>query len=287
MKDGTAGEPLSPVRRSPAPRDAFAEARALAALDVAAHLADPARKQAFVTPMFDVIAPRYDDFTRLFSFGMDARWKREAIAAGLESLRRAAADARRALILDAACGTGDLAIGVVRGAQAAGITAHALGVDAAGEMVRAAQARLRGPDADVAALVHVAHGDMTAVALHDGSVDLVTAGYAVRNAPEPAQAIAEFSRVLRPGGVLITLDFYRPTFAPWRELFLGYLRVAGDVVGWTWHRSPVVYGYIARSIRHFVTARDFSTLLESHSFRVRTVRRWLGGGVAMHIAERR
>ena len=287
MKDGTAGEPLSPLRRSPAPRGAHADARALAALDIAAHLADPARKQAFVTPMFDVIAPRYDDFTRLFSFGMDARWKRDAITAGLETLQHASTHGRRALILDAACGTGDLAIGLVRGAHRAGLAAQAVGVDAAGEMVRAARARLHGPDADVAAHVNIAHGDMTAVALRDGAVDLVTAGYAVRNAPEPALAVAEFARLLRPGGVLITLDFYRPTFAPWRELFLGYLRVAGDLVGWTWHRSPVVYGYIARSIRHFVTARDFAMLLESHSFRVRTVRRWLGGGVAMHIAERR
>ena len=53
----------------------------LGARDLEAHLRDPARKQAFVTPMFDVIAPRYDDFTRLFSFGMDAGWKRDAIAA--------------------------------------------------------------------------------------------------------------------------------------------------------------------------------------------------------------
>jgi hypothetical protein len=57
----------------------------LGALDLAAHLADPARKQAFVTPMFDIIAPRYDDFTRLFSFGMDASWKREALAAASEA----------------------------------------------------------------------------------------------------------------------------------------------------------------------------------------------------------
>jgi hypothetical protein len=55
----------------------------LGALDLEAHLRDPTRKQAFVTPMFDVIAPRYDDFTRLFSFGMDAGWKRDAIAAAV------------------------------------------------------------------------------------------------------------------------------------------------------------------------------------------------------------
>ena len=53
----------------------------LRGLDLEAHLADPARKQRFVTPMFDIIAPRYDAFTRVFSFGMDATWKAELLAA--------------------------------------------------------------------------------------------------------------------------------------------------------------------------------------------------------------
>ncbi|MEO7359993.1 MAG: hypothetical protein ABI120_06675, partial [Gemmatimonadaceae bacterium] len=50
-------------------------------LDVDAYLNSPATKQQFVTPMFDIIVPRYDAFTRLFSFGMDAGWKREALDA--------------------------------------------------------------------------------------------------------------------------------------------------------------------------------------------------------------
>jgi hypothetical protein len=57
--------------------------RKLGSLDVDAYLADPSRKQAFVTPMFDIIAPRYDAFTRLFSLGLDAGWKRRAIAAAI------------------------------------------------------------------------------------------------------------------------------------------------------------------------------------------------------------
>ena len=52
---------------------------ALGDLDLEAHLADPALKQRFVTPMFDIIAPRYDRFTRVFSFGMDRQWKAELI----------------------------------------------------------------------------------------------------------------------------------------------------------------------------------------------------------------
>jgi demethylmenaquinone methyltransferase / 2-methoxy-6-polyprenyl-1,4-benzoquinol methylase len=265
-----------------------ADPRALAAVDVDAYLADPARKQAFVTPMFDVIAPRYDDFTRLFSFGMDARWKVQAIRAAARALDEAMlADPTAALLaVDLACGTGDLAIGVARVAQRQHPALRVLGVDAAVEMVRHAQRRLATADADVGRMVQVAHGDMTAIALPDRAATLVTAGYAVRNAPDATLAIQEAARVLRAGGTYITLDFYRPAFAPWRRALLAYLRVAGDIVGWTWHRSPVVYGYIARSIDHFMSWQAFSAQLTAHGFRVRSVTRWLGGGVALHVAER-
>jgi demethylmenaquinone methyltransferase / 2-methoxy-6-polyprenyl-1,4-benzoquinol methylase len=290
MKDRTSARPPTPSREVLA--TVRADARALAAADVDAYLADPARKQAFVTPMFDVIAPRYDDFTRLFSFGMDARWKAQAISVAARALDHLVAaevpGARSAppLVVDLACGTGDLAIGVARAARAAHPSLRVLGVDAAVEMVRHAQQRLGGADADAAGLVHVAHGDMTAIALPDGAASLVTAGYAVRNAPDASLAIREAARVLRVGGTYITLDFYRPMFAPWRVALLAYLRIAGDLVGWTWHRSPVVYGYIARSIDHFMSWQSFSAQLTAHGFRVRSVTRWLGGGVALHVAER-
>ncbi len=286
MNDRTPGPPAAPSTRPARPP---ADARTLAAMDVAAHLADPARKQAFVTPMFDVIAPRYDDFTRLFSFGMDARWKQRAIDVADLALDDGATDGRvrpERLAVDLACGTGDLAVGVARLARHRHPALRVLGVDAAGEMVRQARRRLATTDADVASIVHVAHGDMTAIALPDASADVVTAGYAVRNAPDARLAIREAARVLRTGGTYVTLDFYRPALAPWRALFLAYLRVAGDLVGWTWHRSPVVYGYIARSIDEFMSWQAFSSELAANGFRVRSVTRWLGGGVALHVAER-
>ncbi|MBC7898267.1 MAG: class I SAM-dependent methyltransferase, partial [Cytophagaceae bacterium] len=80
----------------------------LARLDVKAVLRDASRKQAFVTPMFEHIAPRYDAFTRLFSFGMDTGWK----ATLLGWLREQSPAPGR--IVDLACGTGDLGVAAAR-----------------------------------------------------------------------------------------------------------------------------------------------------------------------------
>ncbi|WP_309673234.1 ubiquinone/menaquinone biosynthesis methyltransferase [Gemmatimonas sp.] len=250
--------------------------RKLGSLDVDAYLADPSRKQAFVTPMFDIIAPRYDAFTKLFSLGMDAGWKRRAIAAAIA----VAPGARR--VLDLASGTGDVAAQLARALPQATVEA----LDASPRMIDAARARLDSVDADVAGRVTPMVGDMMALPQERASIDVVSASYGVRNVPDPAQCVREMARVLRPGGALVTLDFYRPGFAPWRALFLWYLGVAGNVVGWLWHRDPIVYGYIARSIRDFMTADEFSALLRREGFEVVSVRWYLFGGIAQHVARR-
>ncbi len=249
----------------------------LGMLDVEAFLRDPARKQAFVTPMFDVIAPRYDEFTRFFSFGMDAGWKRAAMRAAIAPLADGRPPER---VLDLASGTGDLAVGLARLLPRAEVTA----IDASPRMIAHASERLTTSERDVAARVDARVGDMMALALPDATFDLVTASYGVRNVPDAAQSIREMRRVMRPGGRVVLLDFYRPEMVLWRSLLLGYLRLAGDAVGWWWHRDPVVYGYIARSIEHFMSWQEMQTLLSTSGFEVTRVVRYLGGGVARHEA---
>jgi demethylmenaquinone methyltransferase/2-methoxy-6-polyprenyl-1,4-benzoquinol methylase len=247
-------------------------------MPVEQYLRDPSRKQQFVTPMFDIIAPRYDAFTRIFSFGMDARWKRELLATVAASVPPSAT------ALDLACGTGDLAFAVAELAPRGRVT----GIDASSRMIDAATDRLarRDPAPVPSAPITFTVGDMTALAVADRSVDVATAGYALRNVPDVRAALAEIARVLVPGGRLHTLDFYRPPAAWWRRLFVGYLAAAGNVVGWLWHREPVVYGYIARSVDHFVTADAFGQLLVENGFVVERLRRRLLGGIAIHTARR-
>jgi demethylmenaquinone methyltransferase/2-methoxy-6-polyprenyl-1,4-benzoquinol methylase len=243
------------------------------AQDLDAALADASRKQGVVTPMFDVIAPRYDAFTRLFSFGMDAVWKRDLIDAVVSR----SATARHAL--DVACGTGDLGFALAARLPDLAVT----GVDPSAEMLVIAKARTAH---EGAGRVQFLLGEFAALPAADGSIDALTAGYGFRNVPDLEAAVRECARVIAPGGVLGSLDFFLPTNTVWRALFLWYLRVSGNLVGWWWHRTPAIYGYIARSIESFVTADEFSALLQRHGFRVVETRRMLLGGTCLHIAVR-
>lgn len=240
-------------------------------LDLERHLADPSLRQSYVTPMFDLIAPRYDEFTRIFSFGMDRGWKKLLV-----SLARAEIPTN-GVVADVATGTGDLAFALRRTRP----DLRVIGTDVSLQMLRRAKSHEASADVSIAA------GDISSLPFPDASLDAVTAGYALRNTPDWLSSVRELARVIRPGGHLFTLDFYQPSYMPWRAAFLGWLAVAGRAVGWWWHRQPMAYGYIAKSIEYFTTADEFSAALDRAGFTVASVQYRLGGGIALHHAIRR
>ncbi len=231
-------------------------------------LDDPARRQTYVNAMFDEIAPQYDRFTRWFSFGMDAAWKRELIAAVLTH-----APAGNGTALDLACGTGDLAIAIADARP----DINVIGIDAAPTMIAIARSHAR---------VRYEVGDAHRLPLSNAQVMLATVGYGVRNFPNHPSSLHELARVIAIGGVIGILDFTRPRFAPWRWLFLGYLSITGRICGWWWHGHGPVYGYIARSIAAFVTRRQLAADLTAAGFTVLHDRQHLGGGIALLVAKR-
>ncbi len=227
--------------------------------------------------MFNVIAPRYDQFTRVFSFGMDRRWKEYILR------RITAADLNEGAILDLACGTGDFSFALA-GTQP---RRTVVGLDVAANMIDAARTR--------AMTVTAAHsenlpsfvlGDIMLLPVRDGRVALVTASYAFRNVPDFRLALRRLASLMPAGALLVSLDFYLPPSTLWRTTFLAYLRIAGKLIGWMWHRSPEVYEYISHSIRHFVSADEFARELKAAGFVVEHEKRWLGGGIASHFARK-
>jgi demethylmenaquinone methyltransferase / 2-methoxy-6-polyprenyl-1,4-benzoquinol methylase len=232
-----------------------------------ARIATPEGKAPFVRSLFATIANRYDLITVLLSYGQDRRWKRRLIAlAGPLGGRR---------VLDLACGTGDLTF------AAAAEGARATGLDVTLRMIELARQK---PGSQRVGFVV---GDMMTLPFPDGSFDVVTTGYGLRNVPVLDQSIAEIHRVLSPGGLLLSLDFNRPSNAALRAVYLAYLTVIGSGVGLVLHGDPDTYRYIAESIRHYPGAPGVVERLKAAGFTDVEWRPVLTGLMAIHVAHRR
>ena len=252
-------------------------------------LDSPGSKRVYVRRLFATIADRYDLITVLLSFGLDRAWKRRLISlAGPLSGKRA---------LDLACGTGDIAFGL--SAEGASVT----GLDITFRMVEIASRKkpsrpLPPPPAPRTAspqplfrASRTAHpaflvGDMMALPFEDASFDVVSTGYGLRNVPELKGAIAEIRRVLRPGGMLLSLDFDRPPSAIVRAAYLGYLTVVGAALGYILHRDPDTYRYIPRSITRYPGASAVARMMQDDGFTSAECVRVLGGLMAIHVARK-
>jgi demethylmenaquinone methyltransferase / 2-methoxy-6-polyprenyl-1,4-benzoquinol methylase len=213
--------------------------------------------------MFHTVAPRYDFITRAFSYGMDGRWKRT----GLDSVKLP----DRPVVLDLASGTGDFSLMVKR--QYPG--SRAVAVDITERMLQLA--RVRGVE-------HTVCGDAGMLPFPDDSFDCVFVGYGLRNFPNLNVAVSEIERVTRPGGSLVSLDFFLPSNALLRPLYLAYLYAQGTFWGFVLHGQPRVYTYIPDSLRTFVSIDDFSALLHRTGYHRVDARRYVLGGIGLHCA---
>ena len=230
-------------------------------------LSSPETKAPYVRRLFHTIADRYDLITRLLSFGRDRHWKLRLVALAEPRVDSAA--------LDLACGTGDIAFELAqRGLRVTGL-------DLTHRMLELAQARNTGANR-----VRFVTGDMMALPFADGSFDLVTTGYGIRNVPRIEPALAEIRRVLRPGGRFLSLDFDRPANRLVRTVYLSYLTVVGSALGWVLHRDPDTYRYIPESIRRYPGAAGVAAQLRRDGFANARVIPVLGGLMAIHVASR-
>jgi demethylmenaquinone methyltransferase/2-methoxy-6-polyprenyl-1,4-benzoquinol methylase len=246
---------------------------ALDGLDVHEHLRDSARKQGYVNTVFETIASSYDHFTRVSSLGLDMAWKREMLGLVKARLRP---DHQ---VLDLATGTGDLVFALAPTVRSGKV----IGIDIAENMIhRAEQARRQRKVANVGFRV----GDMMDLPLAPASMDAVTVSYGLRNCPDLRGALCEIYRVLKPGGVLASLDFVRPQSALWERIFLTALLASCSFFGWLWHREPAVYAYLPHSIAHFVSMRELSGALADSGFEVLVQRPRLNGMIAIHLARK-
>ena len=208
-----------------------------------------------VRAMFDRIAPVYDVMNRAMTVGLDRRWRRLTVEAVVAPGDR---------VLDACCGTGDLALA----AKAAG--ALPTGLDFSEGMLE--RARRKSSE------IEWIHGDLLRMPFEDGAFDAATVGFGVRNVEDLDLALIELRRVLRPRGRLAILEIVRPRglLAPFfRGWFDGLVPLAGRLLP-----GGTAYCYLPASVKRFPGPPELVERVRAAGFHP-VARRQLGGGVVV------
>ncbi len=214
-----------------------------------------------VRAMFDRIAPVYDAMNRVFTMGLDGRWRKLAAAAVVTPGDR---------VLDAACGTGDLALA---DRKAGG---EVTGLDFSERMLERAR---RKSDQ-----IEWVQGDVLALPFEDAAFDAATIGFGIRNVDDLDAGLRELARVVRPGGRLAVLEITRPrgVLRPFFRLWFDVLiPLAGKALP-----GGAAYTYLPASVRRFPGPDDLADALRRAGFTDVGYRLLAGGIVSLHVGRR-
>ncbi len=237
--------------------------------------ADEAAASRQVREMFSGIAPYYDLLNHLLSLRFDIAWRRRVARRFRVLLQRPGAE-----VLDLCCGTGDLALALASEAGARG--AVVTGADFAHPMlVRAGQKSAGQPVA-----IRFFEADALHLPCADGSFDLVTTAFGFRNLANYRAGLAEFRRVLRPGGSLAILEFSEPRSALFGSLFAFYFRRVLPRIGGIISGNAGAYRYLPNSVQRFPHPPELRLWMEDAGFSDVKFESWTGGIVALHTGIR-
>ena len=222
-----------------------------------------------VREMFAGIAKRYDLLNHLLSGNVDKRWRRIVARRVREKLTSS-----NSRILDVACGTGDLSLTLFENTGA-----RVVGTDFCRPMLEIAA----GKTSDRIPLIE---GDALDLPFRDGSFEVVTIAFGLRNLASVEGGLAELRRVLKPGGWVAVLEFSRPANAMMRPLFGLYFTRVLPLMGGLVSGSRMAYSYLPASVQKFPDQKQLSLLMQRAGFEQVHFENLTGGIAALHMGKR-
>lgn len=230
--------------------------------------ADELKHARAVREMFAGIATKYDFLNHFLSVNTDKRWRR-LVAGRLKDVLENPA----ALVLDVACGTGDLALELQKNGRA-----KVFGTDFCRPMLEIAFSKNGKNDSSIPYV----EADGMNLSFADASFDAVTIAFGLRNFSNWRNGLREFQRILKPGGKLVVLEFSAPVIPGFRQAFQFYFssilpRIGGAVSG-----SRGAYEYLPNSVSRFPDQKNLARMMRENGFNDVEYKNLTGGVAAIH-----
>ncbi len=223
--------------------------------------------------MFNRIAPTYDFLNHFLSAGIDIKWRKMAV--------RDIGIKRGDMVLDLACGTGDLGLVALR--RAPGCTI--VGIDLALKMLRIATEKTTRKGFGTSNYSFLS-GDILRLPFKKCVFDKAMIAFGIRNVMDTKKAFDEIYRVLKPGGSVAVLEFSLPSEGVLRDLYLIYFRRVLPFIGGLVSRDPKAYRYLPSSVKSFTPPEVLSLEMESSGFIIKKIRPFTGGITYLIVGKR-
>ncbi len=226
--------------------------------------------------MFDDIAKSYDVANRVLSFGSDIGWRKKACRKAFDIYNQRKIEK----IVDVACGTGDMLGFWEKMAQKSNIDVEKfIGIDPSSGMLDVAKEKFP----------HFTYMQAFAqdLPLKDNSTEFVSITYGIRNVVERLEAISEFYRVLKPGGMLVILEFTkREKRNILDKVVEAYMKKVLPAIGGAVSGNKEAYEYLPNSIDGFLTTEQLIKELEEEGFAMEYVQPFSFGISTLFIARK-
>ncbi len=240
-------------------------------------LTDKEEKQAKIVEMFDNIADTYDLANRVLSMGIDIQWRKKGCDKAFEILGKD----RLGQITDVATGTGDLLIYWREQAAKNGVAIDKyVGIDPSVGMLEVARKKV-----DFAEFIE---GKAQELPIGDESTDVISISYGIRNVVDRVEALEEFHRALRPGGIVMILEFTKQDRSGLLDKVVDFgMKKVLPRIGGLISKNYEAYRYLPDSIEEFLTTEMLSEELEAAGFEMKYTKSFSMGISTLLVAQKR
>lgn len=209
-------------------------------------------KKDQVAKMFNNISRRYDFLNHLLSLGIDKTWRKKAVGV-LQSIKPKQ-------ILDVATGTGDFAL------QAMELNPQKIiGIDISEGMLEMGRKKIAAKN--LQSKIELIRGDSENIPFGHNKFDAVTVAFGVRNFENIQRGLSEILRVLKPGGMVVVLEFSKPSMFPFKQIYNFYFRFILPRIGSIVSNDKAAYTYLPKSVEAFPDGEDFLHILHDVGFK--------------------